>query len=150
MIHPSKAIMQEIINDQWEKNDSITAAVVDAGGTIVAKGITTVGIDHDPTAHAEVNALRAACKKLGVSEFPKGYYLYSTFEPCPLCTAAAIWAKIDGIVYANNPEFRGKEDNWSFITCEKMLEHGEYIHHVELTKNFMIDSIKEYFVSGKR
>lgn len=105
--------------------------------------------DNDPTAHAEVNEIRAACKKLGVSEFPKGYYLYSTFEPCPLCTAAAIWAKIDGIVYANNPKFRGKEENWSFITSEEMLKRGEYIHHVELIKDFMIDSIKDYFVSGK-
>ncbi|HKM33863.1 MAG TPA: nucleoside deaminase [Lachnospiraceae bacterium] len=119
------------------------------GKNIIIKGITTVWDDNDPTAHAEVNEIRAACKKLGVSEFPKGYYLYSTFEPCPLCTAAAIWAKIDGIVYANNPKFRGKEENWSFITSEEMLKRGEYIHHVELIKDFMIDSIKDYFVSGK-
>lgn len=145
MQHPNQAIMAELIHDQWTVH-SIIAAIVDDQGNIIAKGHTTVGADNDPTAHAEINAIRAACKKLGVSRFPSGYWLYSTFEPCPLCASAAIWAGIDGVVYANNPDYRGKEDNWSFLRCEEVLKAGAYLHHVELVKDFLIEDIKDYFL----
>ena len=146
MKHPSESVMRELIQDQWA-NDSIYAAVVDVEGNIVAKGCTTVDRDSDPTAHAEVNAIRLACKKLGCSRLPAGYWLYSTFEPCPLCSAASIWAGIEGIVYANNPTYRGREDNWSFISCEKMLDAGKYLSEVKLHEDFLIDEIKDYFLN---
>lgn len=57
--HPNEEIMRELINDQWTK-DSIFAAVIDMEGKIVAKGNTTIWEEHDPTAHAEVNAIRIA------------------------------------------------------------------------------------------
>ena len=145
MNHPSREIMSELIHDQWTK-DSIFAAVIDPDGNIVAKGHTTVGPDNDPTAHAEINAIRAACQKLSISRFPGGYWLYTTFEPCPMCASAIIWAGIDGVVYANNPEYRGREDNWSFISCEKVIKAGSYLHESEVMKNFMIDEIKAYFM----
>lgn len=140
----NKEIMMKLIDNQWE-NNSITAAIVDDNDNIIAMGTTTVHKDCDPTAHAEINAIRKACKKLGVNEFPRGYSLYSTFEPCPLCASAAIWAKVDNVIYANNPEHRGKEINWSFVSCEEMLKKGDYIHHIELTKDFLIEEIKDYF-----
>ena len=106
---PNRHVMSELIHDQWTK-DSIFAAVIDPDGKIVAKGHTTVGPDTAPTAHAKINAIRTARRKLGVSRFPDGYWLYTTFEPCPMCASAIIWAGIDGVVYANNPDYRGKED----------------------------------------
>ncbi len=142
--HPNEKIMREIIKDQWTEN-SIYAAIVAPDGRIVSKGRTTVNEDHDPTAHAEINAMRSACAALGLSTLPAGYWLYSTFEPCPLCAAAAIWAGIDGIVYANNPDYRGHEVNWSFVKCRDMLKAGEYLHEVSLTEDFLIDEIKDYF-----
>lgn len=144
MHHPDENIMRELIQDQWTKH-SIYAAVVDGDGQIIAKGCTTVGQDNDPTAHAEVNAIREACRQLGVSQFPAGCWLYSTFEPCPLCASAALWAGIDGIVYANNPDYRGKEENWSFLTCEEVLKAGSYIHQTKLVKDFLLEEIKAYF-----
>ena len=144
MIHPSEEIMRELIQDQWTK-DSIYAAVIDPDGRIIAKGHTTVNDEKDPTAHAEINAIREACKKFNCSRFDKGYWLYTTFEPCPLCSSAVIWAGIDGVVYANNPEYRGKEDNWSFVSCKNMLAKGKYLHQTELIENFLIDEIKDYF-----
>lgn len=145
MEHPNREIMSELIHDQWTK-DSIFAAVIDPTGNIVAKGQTSVGPDHDPTAHAEINAIRTACRTLGVSRFPYGYWLYSTFEPCPMCASAIIWAGIEGVVYANNPDYRGREDNWSFISCEKVIKAGSYLHKSEVVKDFMIDEIKAYFL----
>ncbi len=142
--HPSQDIMRELIKDQWTK-DSIFAAVIDAEGNIVSKGRTTVQDDYDPTAHAEINAIRSACKQLKVGVLPKGYWLYSTFEPCPLCAAAIIWAGFEGVVYANNPDHRGKEINWSFIKCSDVLQSGKYINDVALVEDFLIDEIKDYF-----
>jgi len=145
MTHPNRDLMSQLIHDQWTKH-SIYAAVVDATGQIIAKGCTTVQQDNDPTAHAEVNAIRKACRKLQTARLPGGCWLYTTFEPCPLCASAAIWAGIDGIVYANNPAYRGKEDNWSFLACEEVLKAGEYQHTVQLVKDFLIEEIKEYFL----
>lgn len=145
MKHPSEAIMRELIQDQWTK-DSIYAAVVDPKGNIIAKGHTTVWPDKDPTAHAEINAIRAACETLNCCDFPEGYWLYTTFEPCPMCASAVIWSKLDGIVYANNPTYRGHEDNWSFMSCRDVLSAGSYLHKVELIENFLIDEIKAYFI----
>lgn len=145
MKHPDRQIMSELIHDQWTK-DSIFAAVIDPDGNIVSKGQTTVGPDNDSTAHAEINAIRTACQKLEVSQFPEGYWLYTTFEPCPMCASAIIWAGLDGVVYANNPDYRGKEDNWSFISCEKVIKAGRYLHKTEVVKDFLIDEIKAYFL----
>lgn len=145
MQHPSEKIMRELIQDQWTR-DSIFAAVVAPDGHIVAKGHTTVGPDGDPTAHAEVNAIRAACKQLGCCQFPPGYWLYTTFEPCPMCASAIIWAGLDGVVYANNPTYRGHEENWSFLSCRDVLQAGGYIHPVALVEDFLIDEIKAYFL----
>ncbi|WP_261998733.1 nucleoside deaminase [Enterococcus faecalis] len=121
------------------------AAVVDPMGKVICIGETSIDENYDPTAHAEVNSIRQACKILKISSFPNYYWLYSTFEPCPLCSAAAIWAGLDRIVYANNPNYRGKEPNWSFLSCEEVLIAGSSIHSVSLIKNFKIDDIKSYF-----
>ncbi len=73
-------------------------AVVAREGRIVAEGVNTVTAAHDPTAHAEVNAIRAAARALGVFSLA-GCQLYSSCEPCPMCLAAAYWARIDAIYY---------------------------------------------------
>jgi tRNA(adenine34) deaminase len=142
--HPKKEIMSDLIKKQWEMH-SIYAAVVDNELKVVGEGKTTVVAASDPTAHAEINAIRHACKVLRTDKLPQGYWLYSTFEPCPLCASAAVWAGIDGIVYANNPKYRGEEDNWSFISCEEVLARGKDPHKVNLIKDYMIDDIKGYF-----
>jgi guanine deaminase len=74
-------------------------AVIARDGEILAEGSNRVTCDHDPTAHAEVVALRAACAKLGVHRLD-GAVLYASCEPCPMCLAAAWWARVDGIVFA--------------------------------------------------
>jgi tRNA(Arg) A34 adenosine deaminase TadA len=73
-------------------------AVIVREGRIVAEGVNTVTATNDPTAHAEVNAIRAAARALG-SFTLAGCQLYSSCEPCPMCLAAAYWARVDGIFY---------------------------------------------------
>lgn len=67
-------------------------------GEVIAVASNTVLHDNDPTAHAEINAIRQACKKLGTYDL-KGCVLYTTTYPCPMCLSAIIWANIDTVYY---------------------------------------------------
>ena len=67
-------------------------------GKIVGEGVNTVTASHDPTAHGEVNAIRAAARALG-SFTLAGCELYTSCEPCPMCLAAAYWARLDAVYY---------------------------------------------------
>lgn len=74
-------------------------AVVARGGEILGRGWNRVIADQDPTAHAEIIAIRDACRRMGDFRL-QGCELYTTCEPCPMCLAAAYWARLDGIWYA--------------------------------------------------
>lgn len=76
-------------------------AVIVRDGEIVAEGSNGVTILNDPTAHAEVSAIRQACKKLNCFDLT-GCEIYTSCEPCPMCLGAIYWAHIDKIYYAND------------------------------------------------
>ena len=69
------------------------AAIVDEEGNVIAINSNRVLADHDPTAHAEITAIREACKKLGTHDL-SGCTMYATGYPCPMCLGAMIWANI--------------------------------------------------------
>ena len=73
-------------------------AVIARDGEIVGTGTNRVTPDCDPTAHAEVNAIRAAASRLGTFDL-SGCEIYSSCEPCPMCTGGIYWANIGRIVY---------------------------------------------------
>lgn len=75
-------------------------AVVVKDGELVAGSANSVNINNDPTAHAEVNAIRAACRKLNTFDLT-GCVIYTSCEPCPMCLGAIYWAHIDCIYYGN-------------------------------------------------
>lgn len=79
------------------------AAVIVKGDDIVAATGNSVTIDNDPTAHAEVNAIRQACRKLGTFDL-SGCDIYASCEPCPMCLAAIYWAHLDHLYYAATRE----------------------------------------------
>lgn len=76
-------------------------AVVVRDGVVIGEGQNRVTRDGDPTAHAEVVAIRDACRRSG-SYSLAGVEMFSSCEPCPLCLAAALWARVDRIVFAAN------------------------------------------------
>src|SRR5574344_2649756 len=76
-------------------------AVVAKEGKIIARATNTVTTSNDPTAHAEVNAIREACRVLGTFDL-SGCEIYSSCEPCPMCLSAIYWARIDKIYYSAN------------------------------------------------
>lgn len=73
-------------------------AVIVRDGKVIGEGANSVTATNDPTAHGEVNAIRAACKMLGTFTLP-GCELYTSCEPCPMCLAAAYWSRLDAIYY---------------------------------------------------
>jgi guanine deaminase len=75
-------------------------AVVVKGGSIVAEGVNRVTATNDPTAHAEVTAIREACSKLGVFELTD-CEIYTSCEPCPMCLGAIYWARLARVYYGN-------------------------------------------------
>lgn len=82
-----------------DKTGGPFGAVIVRDGIILSAAGNTVLKDHDPTAHAEINAIRAACRRTGSHDL-LGATLYTSCECCPMCYAAAYWARISKIYYA--------------------------------------------------
>jgi guanine deaminase len=78
-------------------------AVVVKDGKIIAKGFNQVVSTNDPTAHAEVVAIREACKALNTFQLT-GCEIYTSCEPCPMCLSAIYWARPDKVYFANTKE----------------------------------------------
>src|ERR1017187_4086319 len=76
-------------------------ALIVRDGQIVGEGANSVTATNDPTAHGEVNAIRAACKALGTFTLA-GCELYTSCEPCPMCLSASYWARLDAIYYGSS------------------------------------------------
>ena len=108
------------------------AVIIDKNGNIISNGNNKVLLNHDPTAHAEIVAIRNACEKLGTYDL-NGCVLYTSCEPCPMCLSAAIWANIKKIYYgctkedANSIGFRDdiiydflKGENKSLVDLENI------------------------------
>ena len=100
-------------------------AVIVKNGEIIATGVNRVTANNDPTAHAEVSAIRAAGQKLGTFDL-SGCDIYTSCEPCPMCLGAIYWAHLDRMYYACNKDDAadaGFDD--SFIYKELDLEASE-------------------------
>ncbi len=77
------------------------AVITDSDGNVIAVSSNTVLGSHDPTAHAEINAIRKACCILKTHDL-SGYILYATGYPCPMCLSAIMWANIKKVYYGTN------------------------------------------------
>ena len=95
----ARAIQLSIENVHSGRGGPFGAVVVN-DGSIIAQGTNQVTSTHDPTAHAEILAIRAACAKLGVFEL-HGCEIYTSCEPCPMCLGAIYWARLSRIFFAN-------------------------------------------------
>ena len=78
-------------------------AVIVKDGEVVATGVNRVTANNDPTAHAEVSAIRAACQKVGTFKL-EGCTIYTSCEPCPMCLSAIYWAGLSRICYGCNKQ----------------------------------------------
>lgn len=107
-------------------------AVIVRNGEVIAEGTNQVTSRNDPTAHAEILAIRQACEKLGTFEL-KDCDLYTSCEPCPMCLGAIYWARLAHIYFANTAADAAKigfDD--SFIYSELQLTHSA--RHIDTTQ----------------
>ncbi|RLG91889.1 hypothetical protein DRO37_09685, partial [Candidatus Bathyarchaeota archaeon] len=122
MKHPDKVVMRKVIG-LAEKKSAVACFIV-KGDEVIARAVTTVHEANLPTRHAEINAIEKACKKLR-SVYLKDCWLYSTFEPCPMCAAACVWAKLKGVVFGANMSDRTKNfDQRVLISCKDVFKHS--------------------------
>jgi len=90
-----------------ERGGGPFAALIVKNGEVVSTGINSVAEENDPTAHAEINAIRSATQKLQRFKLTD-CVLFTTCEPCPMCLGAVYWAGIPKIYYGNSREDAGK------------------------------------------
>lgn len=96
-----KMAVDEAFNGMRAGEGGPFGAIITRDGKIIGKGHNTVLKSNDPTAHAEVNAIRDACRQLQ-SPHLTGAVIYSNFEPCPMCLAAIYWADIRSLFFCNS------------------------------------------------
>lgn len=100
-------------------------AVIVRNGEVLATGTNRVTANNDPTAHAEVSAIRAACSKVGDFKL-EGSTIYSSCEPCPMCLSAIYWAGISRIFYGNTKsDAKAIDFDDSFIYDEIALPYSK-------------------------
>ena len=124
-------------------------AVIVRDGEVIATGTNRVVPNNDPTAHAEVMAIRSACEKLGTFQLT-GCTVYSSCEPCPMCLGAIYWAHLDKIYYGNNREDAAKigfDDDFIYREIELKPEMrslpSEILMQEEAIKAFKMWTEKE-------
>ncbi len=118
-------------------------AVIVKDGQIIAEASNSVTQDHDPTAHAEVNAIRQAAQKLNTFDL-SGAEIYTSCEPCPMCLGAIYWARLDKIYFANTKDDAkaiGFDDSFIYEEIEKPYEQRT-IPTVQILRNEALEAFK--------
>lgn len=106
----------------YDEGEVPIGAVVAHAGEVVGRGHNMVERLQDPTAHAEIIAITAACETLGTKVL-RGCSMYVTIEPCPMCAGAMVWAKIDRLIFGAFDEKAGGASTLYNIPQDKRLNH---------------------------
>ena len=127
MSEKQKLFMQKAIDlslDSIKNNGGPFGAVIVKDGEIIAAESNHVTQHNDPTAHAEVSAIRAACKNIGSFDL-SGCELYTSCEPCPMCLGAIYWSHLSRVYYANtrnDAKNAGFDDNMIYDEISKDID----------------------------
>ncbi|MBS3805973.1 MAG: nucleoside deaminase [Bacteroidales bacterium] len=123
-----------ISQQSMEQGGGPFGAVVVKDGQIIARSGNTVSLDNDPTAHAEVNAIRKATDYLGDFDL-SGCELYSSCEPCPMCLGAIYWARIDRLWFAagrKDAAEAGFDDSFIYKDMQRSIQERRIATFQEL------------------
>lgn len=135
----------EISRHSIENGGGPFGAVVVKDDKLVATGANRVTVIKDPTAHAEVMAIREACIKLATFDL-SGCVIYTSCEPCPMCLSAMYWAHIDGYYYANSAADAariGFDDAFIYEELNKTKEYRK-IKSTQIMEDEAIRVFKEW------
>ncbi|MEX0720845.1 MAG: tRNA adenosine(34) deaminase TadA [Balneolaceae bacterium] len=130
-----------------EENEIPIGAIVVHKNQIIGKGYNQVQKLNDPTAHAEIIAISAACEHLH-NKYLNECTLYVTIEPCPMCAGALVWSKIDTVVFGASDSIAGACGSAFNISSNKKLNH-----QVEIIQGIMeadCEHLLKYFFANKR
>ena len=140
----------DLSDDNFDKNyGGPFGACIVKDGEIIGKGINRVIKDNDPTAHAEIVAIRNACKKLGTYDLT-GCELYTSCYPCPMCLSAIIWANIKKVYYGNTKEDAadiGFRDDFIYDFINKLSsgdENRRVLNLKSMNREEALEVFKEY------
>lgn len=128
--------IQLSINNVTSGKGGPFGAVVVKDGKIIARGANSVTTNNDPTAHAEVMAIREACKILNAFQLT-GCEIYTSCEPCPMCLGAIYWARPDKLFYANTKQDAAAiefDDNFIYEEIAKPI-HERKLFTQQLMRN---------------
>lgn len=120
-------------------------AVIVKDGQIIARGANRVTSSNDPTAHAEVTAIREASRAMNTFNL-KGCEIYTSCEPCPMCLAAIYWARIDKIYYGNtkmDAKSIGFDDSFIYDEIEKPI-YKRTVETRQLLRNEALKAFKKW------
>lgn len=144
-------LAKEMAKNGMEANEGgpFGAVIIDKQGNVIAKGNNQVLKSNDPTAHAEVVAIRNACKKLNTYDL-SDYILYTSCEPCPMCLSAIIWSNIKEIYYACTREDAGKIGFRDDLIYEYLKGNKKNIIKLhKIDRDDCIDVFEEYKKQNK-
>ena len=134
-------LMQEAIRvaeEAYRKGCPPYGVVIVQNGSIIGRGTNAVELENDPTAHSEVQAIRDACRSWGHIDLA-GCDLYTVFEPCAMCAAAIVWARIETVyIGARNAAFGAAISN-SPTTFEQM----KHIHPVKVVSGILTEECQK-------
>ena len=141
--------MQEALNEAKKgisnNEGGPFGAVIVKDGKIIGRGHNQVIINNDPTAHAEIQAIRQACKNINNFSL-KGCQFYTTCEPCPMCFSAIHWARLDKVYYAATKEEASKigfDDGFLYDILEKRVEDN--IKFIKIDEKASKEVCEEWF-----
>lgn len=144
----SKDFMRRAIElsiNSVEKGGGPFGAIIVKNGEIISEASNSVTTDNDPTAHAEVNAIRKAAKKLGTFNL-EGCEIYTSCEPCPMCFGAIYWSRIDKIFFANDRNDAkniGFDDSFIYDEIQKPIEDRK-IKTIIILKDEALEAFKKW------
>lgn len=121
-------------------------ALVLKDGKVIGRGVNRVIGKHDPTAHAEMEAIRDACINLKTHDLT-GCELYATGFPCPMCMSAIIWANIKKVYYSadyKDAEAIGFRDSYIYNFIKEGQKNKDILELVEVNKDSIIDIYKKF------
>ncbi len=149
-LHMKKAIKLAFTNVKENKGGPFGAVIV-KDGEIIGKGCNLVTQTNDPTAHAEIVAIREATEKLG-SFTLEGCEIYTSCEPCPMCLGAIYWARLDKLYYAATKGDASKSDfDDSFIYKEISLPKDQRsIPSLQLMRDDAVKVFEAWNESGNK
>lgn len=146
-------ILQEMTRSALEfKVGGPFGAVVYKDGKIVGKGVNRVVGNNDPTAHAEIQAIRNACENLKTFDLT-GCELYATGYPCPMCMSAIIWSNIKKVYYSadyKDAEKIGFRDDYIFNFIKNGCKDKDILELQEIEKDKILNIYNEYDKTDKQ